>query len=135
MNNLYVGKVFELKNVRELPWYSHNSSVAANRRQSGHTSGCMTVEDSGKHVLVVDERTKRVKILLKSQQLVWISKYYLSKEVYADVEIGNINADIDACLTKLAKIANGTEVGESDQKELFDIIVSVRNIKDSLEKE
>ena len=135
MNNLYVGKVFELKNVRELPWYSHNSSVGGRRRQSGHTSGCMTVEDSGKHVLVVDERTKRVKILIKSQQLVWISKYYLAKEIYADVESGNINADIDTCLTKLTKLANSPDAEVSTQKQLFEIIVSMRNIKDSLEKE
>jgi hypothetical protein len=129
MNKLYVGKVFKLKRVNMVPWWSHNTTHRA------RTSGLMHLEDIGKHVLVVDESTKRVKIITKNKQLVWISKYYLSKEVYAEQSGFNINSELDRCLGELIKLSDSEDVGELSQNKLYDLIVSVRNIKDSLEKE
>lgn len=135
MNNLYVGKVFELKNVRSVPWYSHNTTTRYQRKDAGRSSGDMTLNEMGKSVLIVEERTKRVKIITKNQQLVWIAKYYLAKEVYADTEIGSVNDALDACITKLSKLANQDDMDTKSQEKLFELVVSVRNIKDSLEKE
>ena len=134
MSDLYVGKVFTLKNVHRIPWCSHNTKPKYGDK-SHIQQGSLQEEDVGECVLIVDERSKKVRIITKDQSLVWIAKYYLAKEVYNDASNDGVFSKLDRCITELSKIGNHTTTKDGTQIKLFNIVQSLRNIKDSLEKE
>ena len=134
MSNLYVGKVFTLKNVHRIPWCSHNSKPKYGDK-SHITNGSLQEEDVGECVLIVDERSKKVRIITKGQSLVWIAKFYLEKEVYNESADDGIFGKLDQCITDLSKLGNSPNTKDSAQLKLFNVVQSLRNIKDSLEKE
>lgn len=128
--NLYTGKLFTLKNVRNLSWSSKNTPSRYGRTER---RGEILREDLGDTVMVLEERAKRVKILTKQHGAIWIAKYYLQTELVYDLNNKEAIESASDCITSLVNIANETGMKPDTTTQLYEIIAALQKIKAVLE--
>ena len=117
---MYIGKVFTLKNLFRL--------------QS--SEGTINRSELGEHVLITDENLKRVKTFTNRGKGVWISKYYLAKEIHEEIE-GEPVGELSKVLKQLSEVERSVhkvEGGANISKSLCNIMKSVRVVIETLEE-
>ncbi len=84
---LYVGKVFSLKNYHTFP------------------GTMLTREQIGNNVLIIDETSKKVKIIPNSGRPFWLSKFYLAQEIIEQID-DNVEGELAKIIVELSSIVN-----------------------------
>jgi len=134
-SSLYIGKVFTLKNVRGrgIPWCTHTARKCPGTwSRDFYKWGWASAEELGAHVMVIDERTKQVKIICSKTFPVWISRYYLQTEI--SEEVGSPGGELGIVLTELGSLTKKISDAGA-MKELSEIIKRIRSVKETIEKE
>ncbi len=129
MTKLYTGKIFRLKKVEKIHYDLKNTINKYTRDGRG---GMIKREDLGESVFILDERSKKVKILT-SLGSIWISKYYLADEVIEQHNSALI--ETDACINIVAELLNDPNHAVQTTDKLTKVLGSLRIIRNSLEKD
>lgn len=151
-SKLYVGKIFTLKNIWRIPWASHNSlpwyAKRAHDRERfrkekwcklegkdnvPYDNGSMAREEIGERILILDETTKRAKIMTHRGKAIWISKFYLGTEIKEEIE-GNPSGELSKVITELCNIKNSVldkKISDKLQKVIRQIRVVTENLENT----
>lgn len=116
VSKLYVGKIFSLKNYKFFPY------------GKDWQEGNIPKEQVGEHVLILDENTKRVKIMTQNGKTVWISRFYLAQEINEKIE-GDPKGELSKVINELTNIVNSVQI---DQTRLYNIIKKLRVVQENL---
>lgn len=98
----------------------------------------------GGRVLILDEASKRVKVLPASENYskpIWISRYYLYQEIHEEIE-GSVSGEVGKLINEMSNL-NSRIQNASDMKcdpnyitkHLNKFLRRLRQIQDGLEKE
>jgi len=150
ITKLYVGKIFSLKSHYSIPWTSHNTlperyyryerdpktgKEVPRKGRDGvqYASHSMPRKEIGERVLIINESTKKVRVITKKGKAIWISKYYLKQEIIEEIE-NNPQGEISKILNKLTEIGNSREVSKFSE-DIFGIIRKLRLLQGRFEPE
>lgn len=122
----YVGKMFELKNSRNI--------YGAVKSHQGSQKARFGRDDFPTFVVVLDENNTRVRVQKKDGSAVWIGKYFLLQEVIGETSATETSLYdvLEAFKTLVAKVDGGLSTAE--QKQIALATTTITNLLDEQNK-
>lgn len=122
----YVGKMFELKNSRNI--------YGAVKSHQGSQKARFSRDDFPTFVVVLDENNTRVRVQKKDGSAVWIGKYFLLQEVIGETSATETSLYdvLEAFKTLVAKVDGGLSTAE--QKQIALATTTITNLLDEQNK-
>jgi len=136
-SKLYVGKLFMLKNAKEIMCYDKSGTAWNTKKHE------LSAKQLGGKVMIIDEAAKRVFVLPTSKthpRPVWISRFWLHCELREEIE-GNPSGELSKVLTEMAAISSSLRNAPSVQNvgkqrdKLDKLIRRIRQVHETLETE